>query len=189
MFGIGMPEMLLLLALALIVIGPKKLPDLAKSLGRAMREFKKATSELKETLDLDEDLSEVKGAFDDLKKDTNDLLTGAPSEKKKEAADETVIAEQETSAETDTGIPTEIEEASSTEINEEPITEAEVEASFEQKPQSRLAKEEPPAEKKLDDLKKAFDDWSAKEKTDEAEDSAEPETDKKKPEEPADDAR
>ena len=45
MFGIGMPEMILILAIALIVIGPKKLPDLAKSLGRAMREFKKATND------------------------------------------------------------------------------------------------------------------------------------------------
>ena len=53
MFGIGMPEMLLILAIALIVIGPKKLPDLAKSLGRAMREFKRATSDLKETLAVD----------------------------------------------------------------------------------------------------------------------------------------
>ena len=60
MFGIGMPEMLLLLAIALVVIGPKKLPDLAKSLGRAMREFKKATNELKETMQIDSELSDVK---------------------------------------------------------------------------------------------------------------------------------
>ena len=60
MFGIGMPEMLMILAIALIVIGPKKLPDLAKSLGRAMREFKKATNEFKETIQIDEDLSDVK---------------------------------------------------------------------------------------------------------------------------------
>lgn len=63
MFGIGMPEMLLILAIALIVIGPKKLPDLAKSLGRALREFKKATSELKESIELDSDLKEVKKSF------------------------------------------------------------------------------------------------------------------------------
>lgn len=66
MFGIGMPELLLILAIALIVIGPKKLPDLAKSLGRTLREFKKATNEFKETIQIDEDLSDVKKAFDDI---------------------------------------------------------------------------------------------------------------------------
>ena len=73
MFGIGMPEMILILAIALIVIGPKKLPDLAKSLGRAMREFKKATNEFKDTLQIDNDLSDVKKAFDDI----NDDVKGA----------------------------------------------------------------------------------------------------------------
>jgi Tat protein translocase TatB subunit len=60
MFGIGMPEMLLILAIALIVIGPKKLPDLAKSLGRAFSELKEVKttfedmrSELKEAIDID----------------------------------------------------------------------------------------------------------------------------------------
>ena len=66
MFGIGMPEMLVILALALIVIGPKKLPDLAKSLGRAMREFKRATNEFKETIQLESELSEVKETFNDI---------------------------------------------------------------------------------------------------------------------------
>ena len=74
MFGIGMPEMLMILAIALIVIGPKKLPDLAKSLGRAMREFKRATSEFKETLAVDDDLSEVKKAFDDINTDIKDAV-------------------------------------------------------------------------------------------------------------------
>ena len=69
MFGIGMPEMLLLLAVALIVIGPKKLPDLAKSLGRAMGEFKKATSEIKESIGVDADFKEVKETFTDIQKD------------------------------------------------------------------------------------------------------------------------
>ena len=47
MFGIGMQELLLVLALALIVIGPKKLPDLARALGRGFAEFRRATEELK----------------------------------------------------------------------------------------------------------------------------------------------
>ena len=57
MFGIVIPDMLVILALALIVIGTKKLPDLAKSLGRAIREFKRATNEFKETIQLDSEIS------------------------------------------------------------------------------------------------------------------------------------
>ncbi|PLX97119.1 MAG: twin-arginine translocase subunit TatB [Desulfuromonas sp.] len=47
MFGIGMPELILLLALALMILGPKKLPDLARALGRGFAEFRRATDELK----------------------------------------------------------------------------------------------------------------------------------------------
>jgi sec-independent protein translocase protein TatB len=75
MFGIGMPELILILVIALIVIGPKKLPDLAKSMGRAMREFKKATNEFKENLQIDEDLTDVKKAFDGLGKDIKDSVS------------------------------------------------------------------------------------------------------------------
>ena len=48
MFGIGGPELLLILAIALIVLGPKKLPELAKALGKGMAEFRRATDDLKE---------------------------------------------------------------------------------------------------------------------------------------------
>jgi len=63
MFGIGMPELILILAVALIVIGPKKLPDLARSMGRALGEFKKAANELKSSMGVDEELNDVKNAF------------------------------------------------------------------------------------------------------------------------------
>jgi len=74
MFGIGMPELILILAIALIVLGPKKLPDLAKSMGRALREFKKATSEFKESIAVDDELSDVKKAFDDINKDIKETI-------------------------------------------------------------------------------------------------------------------
>ena len=77
MFGIGMPELIVILAIALIVIGPKKLPDLAKSLGRAMREFKKATSEFKESIEIDDEIKELKDAkksFDDLSDEVRESM-------------------------------------------------------------------------------------------------------------------
>ncbi len=53
MFNMSLPEILVILAIALIVIGPKKLPDIAKSLGKALGEFKRATSTFKDAIDLD----------------------------------------------------------------------------------------------------------------------------------------
>jgi TatA/E family protein of Tat protein translocase len=52
MFGsIGVPELLIILTIALIIFGPRKLPELGRSLGRSLNEFKRASNELRHTLD------------------------------------------------------------------------------------------------------------------------------------------
>jgi len=55
MFGIGMTELLVIMAIALVVLGPKKLPELARSLGKGLAEFRRASSDLhREFLDVDQ---------------------------------------------------------------------------------------------------------------------------------------
>jgi len=51
MFGIGMTELLVILVVALIVFGPTRLPELARSLGRAMAEFRRASTDLRQSFD------------------------------------------------------------------------------------------------------------------------------------------
>jgi len=51
MFGLGLPEIIIILIVALLVVGPTKLPDLARSLGRAFNEFRRMADEVKETFD------------------------------------------------------------------------------------------------------------------------------------------
>jgi Tat protein translocase TatB subunit len=65
MFGIGMPELLIIMAVALIVIGPKKLPDLARALGKGMAEFKRAAQDIKESININEDFKDVKDGLAD----------------------------------------------------------------------------------------------------------------------------
>ena len=74
MFNIGIPELLIIVAIALIVFGPNKLPELAKAFGRAMREFKKATEEVKESFEAEtKDLEELKSTLTKKEKILADL--------------------------------------------------------------------------------------------------------------------
>ncbi len=63
MFGpIGMPELIVIMVIALIIFGPRKLPELGRSLGRSLNEFKRASNELKHTLDEEIRVEEQKSA-------------------------------------------------------------------------------------------------------------------------------
>ena len=113
MFGIGFPELILIMVIALIVIGPSKLPDLARALGKGMAEFRKATQDIKDSLDLDGDLQELKEAKDDLVDSVSSfgggptsMVGGGKTEDAKEAqnddAGEAVETDQESEADKET---------------------------------------------------------------------------------------
>lgn len=64
MFDIGLQELLVILVIALIVFGPNKIPELAKSFGKALREFKKATQEMRNSME--EETEEFKNSKNQL---------------------------------------------------------------------------------------------------------------------------
>lgn len=72
MFGISMQEMIVIFVIVLLVFGPKKLPDIGKALGRGLREFKKASNEVKEGMkSIEEEESVVSGQSSVAKKTTD----------------------------------------------------------------------------------------------------------------------
>jgi TatA/E family protein of Tat protein translocase len=75
MFGnIGFPELLIILAVALLIFGPKKLPEVGKSIGRAVREFRRTSDEIKERIEEEIRMDEFKEIKDDLKKDITEEI-------------------------------------------------------------------------------------------------------------------
>lgn len=86
MFDIGMQELLVILVIALIVFGPNKIPELAKSFGMALREFKKATDEMKNSFE--EEGEEFKNSRENLPKLIEDFDSHKESKTQKSAGSE-----------------------------------------------------------------------------------------------------
>lgn len=81
MFGsIGVPELILIFILALLLFGPRKLPDIGKNLGRAMGEFRRASNDLRRSLEEEVAAEELKATGREVKAAADEMTRGEVSE-------------------------------------------------------------------------------------------------------------
>ena len=69
MFGIGSTELIVILIVALIIIGPAKLPEMARSLGKALGEFRRVSTDVKRTIEMEAEQAEQKVKTEQVKKE------------------------------------------------------------------------------------------------------------------------
>ncbi len=86
MGSLGMQEIVIIFIIALIIFGPRKLPELGKTIGKGLSEFKKASNELKQTWEdevrLDKEKESMTEIIDDVKKDASILTAESPKPEK-----------------------------------------------------------------------------------------------------------
>jgi sec-independent protein translocase protein TatA len=82
MGSLGMQEIIIIFVLALIIFGPRKLPEIGKSLGKGLQEFKKASNDLKKAWEEEVELEKEKETMANLMKDSSDLLKDPPPDAK-----------------------------------------------------------------------------------------------------------
>jgi sec-independent protein translocase protein TatB len=154
MFGIGMPELIIILVIALIVIGPSKLPDLAKALGKGMAEFKKATQELKESLDIDEEFKQAKDDIADSISGIEKSIKAEMDAPSDEATTAEMTAPSEESTNAEMNAPGEEKEAKYEDFDEmiqEYESETGKESSKEEAKRDETAPEKPVGKEKSED--------------------------------------
>lgn len=85
MFDLGMQELIVIFIVALLVFGPKKLPELGKTIGKGIAELKRAMQNVKEQIDSEVDISASKGTIEDVKpelskEEKTDEVKGSPDQ-------------------------------------------------------------------------------------------------------------
>ena len=94
----GITELVLILAIALIIFGPRKLPEVGRSIGRGIREFRSATTEVKKSVSLEDDEDEAERSSKPEKEDPNAVEAGEETTVKGSAEETEVETEQNESA-------------------------------------------------------------------------------------------
>ena len=84
MFGIGLPELVIIIIVALLVVGPTKLPEVARSLGKALGEFRRMADDVKETIEQEMTIEEEKKEEPAEQKEGEQEQPGAIGEKEEE---------------------------------------------------------------------------------------------------------
>jgi TatA/E family protein of Tat protein translocase len=96
--SIGMPELIIIFVIALIIFGPRKLPELGRSLGKSLSEFKRASNELKSTLEEEIRLDEQRANLEASKAASAAAAAAAPAPVQAAPADATAAAPAESTA-------------------------------------------------------------------------------------------